>query len=119
MDALGLMAVLIELIAQHGNGDRQRADHGIKHIRAGHGGFLSGAIACQRVKLSSSVDSCRRLNNPRKYIPALQDSDSKRGEGELPIPLTRARPLPDGERGVFLFIASRGGKPCARGRGNK
>ena len=36
--AFRLMAVLIELIAQHGDGDRKRADHKIKHVGAGHGG---------------------------------------------------------------------------------
>jgi hypothetical protein len=51
MDALGLMAVLIELIAQHGDGDRQRADDEIKHIRAGHGGSLRR----NRVRVSVSV----------------------------------------------------------------
>jgi hypothetical protein len=34
---LGLMAVLIELIAQHGHRDRKRADDEIKHVRASHG----------------------------------------------------------------------------------
>jgi len=39
VNAFGLMAILIELIAQHGDGDRKRADHKIKHVGAGHGGF--------------------------------------------------------------------------------
>jgi len=37
--AFGLMAVLIELIAQYGDGDRKRADHKVKHVGAGDGGF--------------------------------------------------------------------------------
>jgi hypothetical protein len=43
--AFGLMAVLIELIAEYGDGDRKRADHKIKHVGAGHGGFPFDAIA--------------------------------------------------------------------------
>jgi hypothetical protein len=42
------MAVLVDLIAQHGDGDRQRADDEIEHIRTGHGGTPSDAIAYSR-----------------------------------------------------------------------
>jgi hypothetical protein len=54
MHALGLMAVLIDLIAEHGDGDRQCADHDIKHIRTGHNGFPP-AQSCQRVKFSRAA----------------------------------------------------------------
>lgn len=37
------MAVPIDLIAQHGDGNRQPE---IEHVRTGHGGFPSDAIAC-------------------------------------------------------------------------
>jgi len=37
--ALGLMTVLIELIAQHDDCDRKRADHEIKHVGAAHRGL--------------------------------------------------------------------------------
>ena len=36
--AFGLMAVLIKLITQYGDGDRKRADDKIKHVGASHGG---------------------------------------------------------------------------------
>jgi hypothetical protein len=39
MDALGLVAVLIELIAQHGDGNRKCADDKIEYVAAGHGGL--------------------------------------------------------------------------------
>jgi hypothetical protein len=37
------MAVPIDLIAQHGDGNRQPE---IEHVRTGHSGFPSDAIAC-------------------------------------------------------------------------
>ena len=43
--ALRFVPVLIKLIAQHGDGDRQRADHEIKHVAASHGRFPLDAIA--------------------------------------------------------------------------
>jgi hypothetical protein len=44
MNAFGLMAVAIKLVAQHGDGDRKRADHKIKHVGAGHGRVSLDAI---------------------------------------------------------------------------
>ena len=60
MDALGLVAVLIELIAQHGDGNRKRADDKIKHVVASHGiplrrdwGMLAAASIRVAVRKSS------------------------------------------------------------------
>jgi hypothetical protein len=39
--AFGLMAVLIKLVTQYGDGDRKRADDKIKHVGASHGRFPS------------------------------------------------------------------------------
>jgi hypothetical protein len=48
--ALRLVAVLIKLITQHGDGDRQRADYKIKHVAASHGGFPFDEIALSAAK---------------------------------------------------------------------
>lgn len=37
VESLGLVAILVELIAHHGDGDRQRADNQIEDVAASHG----------------------------------------------------------------------------------
>jgi len=59
--AFGLMAVLIKLVTQYGDGDRKRADDKIKHVGASHGQISLDAIVFSLLgKSSSSADSCRR-----------------------------------------------------------
>jgi hypothetical protein len=45
VDALWLLVILIELVAQHGDSDRKRAENEIKYVVAGHGRFPLDAIA--------------------------------------------------------------------------
>ena|SRR6516162_10988138 len=50
---------LIELVTQHGDGDRKRADDKIKHVDAGHRGSLGRQSHSQYASWrSSSADSC-------------------------------------------------------------
>ena len=58
--AFGLMAVLIKLITQYGDGDRKRADDKIKHVGASHGGVPRRNRFLADRQSSSSADSCRR-----------------------------------------------------------
>jgi hypothetical protein len=117
--AFGLMTVLIELIAQNGDGDRKCTDHKIKHIGAGHGRLPRRIAFSLTNKASSSADSCRgsfwnrmsRTNARANIFPSplrervigvvrmpfvLNDADAlcravarEAGEGSHPVPLTQ------------------------------
>jgi hypothetical protein len=45
VDALWLLAILIELVTQHGDSDRKRAENEIKYVIAGHGRISLDTIA--------------------------------------------------------------------------
>ena len=113
MHAFGLMAVLIKLITQYGDGDRKRADDKIKHIGANHGGVPRRNHFLADRQSSSSADSCRNSFNHMGLpcdVRLFFAIASKAGEGPHPVlpsprscitAVMHASPSPGTERVLF------------------